>query len=150
MVSGAAPGHGAPGHSAVSGEETERGDAVVQEYASGLPRIFGMLVVIWQLALLIQIISYRHEYRQLWAAFAVWFGLVGVAFWLVPRTRAGGLSRRDSAIAIALAIFAVCMLGWEHRLRGAESSVDWSVFGTSWLLALVAVSRPAWEWICGG
>ncbi len=149
MVSGAAPGHGAPGHSAVSGEETERGDAVVLEYASGLPRIFGMLVVIWQLALLIQIISYRHEYRQLWAAFAVWLGLVGVAFWLVPRTRAGGLTRRDSAIAIALAIFAVCMLGWEHRLRGAETSVDWSVFGTSWLLALVAVSRPAWEWICG-
>jgi hypothetical protein len=149
MVSGGVSDYGAPGQSAVSGEEAERGDAVVQEYASGLPRIFGMLVAIWQLALLIQIISYRHEYRQLWAAFAVWFGLVGVAFWLVPRTRAGGLSRRDAAVAIVVAIVAVCMLGWEHKLRGAEGSVDWSVFGSSWLLALVAVSRPAWEWVSG-
>jgi hypothetical protein len=149
MVSGVVPGHGALGHSAVSGAEAERGDAVVQEYASGLPRIFGMIVVIWQLTLLIQIISYRYAYRQAWAAFAVWFGLVAVAFWLVPRTRAGGLTRRDSAIAIVAVIFAVCMLGWEHRLRGAEGSVDWSVFGTSWLLALVAVSRPAWEWVSG-
>jgi len=149
MVSGGVSDYGAPGQSAVSGEEAERGDAVVQEYASGLPRIFGMLVAIWQLALLIQIISYRHEYRQLWAAFAVWFGLVGVAFWLVPRTRAGGLSRRDAAVAIVAAIVAVCMLGWEHKLRGAEGSVDWSVFGSSWLLALVAVSRPAWEWVSG-
>lgn len=149
MVSGGVSDYGAPGQSAVSGEEAERGDAVVQEYASGLPRIFGMLVAIWQLALLIQIISYRHEYRQLWAAFAVWFGLVGVAFWLVPRTRAGGLTRRDAAVAIVAAIVAVCMLGWEHKLRGAEGSVDWSVFGSSWLLALVAVSRPAWEWVSG-
>jgi hypothetical protein len=149
MVSGGVSDYGAPGQSAVSGEEAERGDAVVQEYASGLPRIFGMLVAIWQLALLIQIIGYRHEYRQLWAAFAVWFGLVGVAFWLVPRTRAGGLTRRDAAVAIVAAIVAVCMLGWEHKLRGAEGSVDWSVFGSSWLLALVAVSRPAWEWVSG-
>jgi hypothetical protein len=27
--------------------------------------------------------------------------------------------------------------------------VDWSVVGTGWLLALVAVSRPTWEWVCG-
>jgi hypothetical protein len=146
---GGVSGGGTSGGGVASGDGAERGEAVVQEYASGLPRIFGMLVAIWQLALLIQIISYRHEYRQLWAAFAVWFGLVGVAFWLVPRTRAGGLTRRDSAVAVVAAILAVCMLGWEHRLRGAAGSVDWSVFGSSWLLALVAVSRPAWEWVSG-
>jgi hypothetical protein len=27
--------------------------------------------------------------------------------------------------------------------------VDWSVFGTAWLLALVALSRPAWVWVSG-
>ena len=27
--------------------------------------------------------------------------------------------------------------------------MEWSVFGTSWLLALVAVSRPAWDWVSG-
>jgi hypothetical protein len=153
----AVPGNGAaPGDvavrddAAVSGDGADRGDAVVRDaYVSGMPRIFGMLVAIWQLTLLIQIISYQSAYRQAWAAYLVWFGLVAVAFWLVPRTRAGGLSQRDAAIAIAAAIFAVCMLGWEHRLHGAPQSVDWSVFGSSWLLALVAVSRSAWEWICG-
>ena len=34
-------------------------------------------------------------------------------------------------------------------MHGAGGSVDWSVFGTAWLLALVALSRPAWEWVSG-
>jgi hypothetical protein len=37
-------------------------------------------------------------------------------------------------------------VGWERQAHG---SVDWSVVGTGWLLALVAVSRPAWTWITG-
>jgi hypothetical protein len=43
----------------------------------------------------------------------------------------------------------VALVGWERRLHGAGGPVDWSVVGSGWLLALVAVSRPPRAWICG-
>jgi hypothetical protein len=79
----------------------------------------------------------------------VWAGLVVAALWLIPRTRAGDLSGWDSACAIAVAVVAVALCGWASRMPGSVGSVDWAVFGTSWLIALVAVSRPAWEWAVG-
>jgi len=35
------------------------------------------------------------------------------------------------------------------RVHGDTGTVDWSVVGTAWLLAFVALSRPAWEWASG-
>jgi hypothetical protein len=43
----------------------------------------------------------------------------------------------------------VALVGWERRLHGASGPVDWSVTGSGWLLALVAISRPPRAWICG-
>jgi hypothetical protein len=125
------------------------GELVQKAYESGLPRMFGMLAAIWQLTLLIQVLSYSREYRQPAVAVAVWLGLVAAAVWLVPRSRAGGLTRSEAAVAVGVAVAAVALFGCAHRLHGAAGSVDWSIFGTSWLLALVAVSRPAWEWCSG-
>ena len=66
------------------------------------------------------------------------------------RTRARDLTGREAAFAIAIAVTAVSLCGWSDRVPGAVGSVEWSIFGTRcWLLALVAVSRPAWEWVSG-
>jgi hypothetical protein len=80
---------------------------------------------------------------------AVWLGLLVAAVWLLPRARAGRLGGRDAAAAIAVAVAAVALVGWERRLH-ATGAVDWSVVGTGWLPALVALCRPAWECLTGG
>lgn len=125
-------------------------DGLVRDaYESELPRVLGMLAVIWQLAFGIQVVVYLHEYREPLVPLVVWAGLAVTARWIIPRTRAGELSGRDSFVAIAVAVVAVSLCGWAGRSPGGVESVDWSVFGTSWLLAIVAVSRPAWEWVGG-
>jgi hypothetical protein len=125
-------------------------DGVVEAaYESELPRVLGMLAAIWQLTLLIQVLGYLREYREPAVPVLVWLGLVAAALWLVPQTRAGDVTGREAAFAIAIAVTAVSLCGWADRVPNAVGSVEWSVFGTSWLLALVAVSRPAWEWVSG-
>jgi hypothetical protein len=128
---------------------TSRDEVVEDAYESELPRVLGMLAAIWQLTLLIQVLGYLHEYRNPVVPVVVWLGLVAAALWLIPRTRAGYLTGREAAIAIAIAVTAVSLFDLADRAQGAPGSVDWSIFGTSWLLALVAVSRPAWEWVSG-
>jgi hypothetical protein len=123
--------------SAVAGQESE------------LPRIAATVAAIWQLTLLIQVLAYLPDYRQPAVPVAVWLGMLAAAAWLVPRARAGGLDGRQAAAAIAVAVAAVAAVGWERRSHGAGGTVDWSVLGTGWLLALVAVSRPAWVWVSG-
>lgn len=125
-------------------------DGLVRDaYESELPRVLGMVAAIWQLAFGIQVVGYLHEYREPLVPLVVWAGLIATARWLVPHTGKGELSGRDSAAAIAIAVAAVSLCAWAGRSPGGVESVDWSVFGTSWLLAIVAVSRPAWEWACG-
>ncbi|HMD93798.1 MAG TPA: hypothetical protein VKG80_14265, partial [Trebonia sp.] len=125
-------------------------DVLVQDaYESELPRVLGMLAAIWQLTLFVQIVLYLREYRDPAVPVLAWTGLALAAWWLIPRTRAGDVTGREAACAVAIAVAAVSLCGWADRLPGAVGSVDWSVFGTSWLLALVAVGRPAWEWVSG-
>lgn len=126
-----------------------RDAAVRGVYESEMPRVAGAVAVIWQLALLLQVFAYLGDFRQPVVPVAVWLGMLVAAAWLVPRARSGGLTGREAAIAVAVAAVAVLLVGMERRAHGATGSVDWSVVGTGWLLALVAASRPAWEWICG-
>ncbi|MGE5290473.1 MAG: hypothetical protein ACM3ML_25450 [Micromonosporaceae bacterium] len=124
---------------------------IVQDaYDSELPRMAGVVAVIWQLTLLLQVLVYLRDFRQPLVPVAVWLGMLAAAAWLVPRVRAaGGLTGAEATAAVAIAAVAVLVVGLERRGHGATGSVDWSVVGTGWLLALVAVSRPAWEWILG-
>jgi hypothetical protein len=125
-------------------------DTVVREACeSGLPRMAGTVAVVWQLTLLLPVLIYLPAYRQPAVPVAVWLGMLAAAGWLVPRARAGGLTGAEAAVAVAVAVVAVILVGWERRAHGATGSVDWSVFGTAWLLALVALSRPARVWLSG-
>jgi hypothetical protein len=124
-------------------------DAVVRDaYESGLPRTVAVVAAIWQLTTLFQVLAYLPDFRQHAVVVGVWLGLLAAAVWLVPRAWAGGLSAREGAAAVLIAIVAVGLVGWERR-AGAPGSVDWSVVGSGWLLALVALSRPAWLWVSG-
>jgi signal transduction histidine kinase len=115
---------------------------------SELPRTIGTVAWVWQFALLLQVLIDLPDYRHPAVPLAVWLGLVAAAAWLVPRARARGLTTAQSAVAIAVAMTAVALVGWD-RAQGATGTVDWSVFGTGWVLMLVAVSRPAWAWVTG-
>jgi hypothetical protein len=116
---------------------------------SELFRAVALVAAVWQVTVLIQVVIYTGAFRYPALPFAVWLGLLGAAIWLLPRAGARGLSGAESAGAIAIAVAAVAVVGWDRRLHGAAGTVDWSVIGTAWLLAIVAVSRPAWEWISG-
>ncbi len=115
---------------------------------SELPRTIGTVAWVWQLALLLQVLIDLPGYRHPAVPLAVWLGLVAAAAWLMPRARPRGLTTAQSAVAIAVAMTAVALVGWD-RAQGATGTVDWSVFGTAWLLMLVAVSRPARVWVTG-
>jgi signal transduction histidine kinase len=148
------PGTGEPGPGTASGGPDPRPPlespaAVIRAaYSNELPRVAGTVAGIWQLTLLIQVLVYLRDYRQAAIPVAVWLGMLAAAGWLVPRARAGGLSARQAAFAVAVAVAAVVLVGWD-RLHGAAGTVDWSVVGTGWLLALVAISRPVWVWATG-
>jgi Histidine kinase-like ATPase domain len=116
---------------------------------SEIPRMAGMVAAVWQVTLLIPVLIYLRDYRQPAVPVAVWLGLLAAAAWLVPRVRAGGLNGPQAAAAMAIALGAVILVGWDRRTHGATGAVDWSVFGTAWLLALVVLSRPAWVWVSG-
>ena len=118
-------------------------------WESDIPRVAGLVAAVWQLTLLIPVVIYARDYRQPAVPIAVWLAMLVAAAWLVPRARAGGLTGPEAAAAIAIAIGAVTLVGWDRRIQGATGSVDWSVYGTAWLLALVVLSRPAWVWACG-
>jgi hypothetical protein len=116
---------------------------------SELSRAVALVAAVWQVTVLIQVIVYAGAFRNPVLPFVVWLGLLGAAVWLLPRAGARGLTGAESAGAIAIAVAAVAAVGWDRRLHGAAGTVDWSVVGTAWLLAIVAVGRPAWEWISG-
>ena len=106
------------------------------------------VAVVWQLTTLIQVLAYEHDFRQPAIPAVAWLAMLIAAVWLVPRARAGRFRGQEAAIAIGVAVAAVALVGWDRRVN-ASGSVDWSVAGTAWLLALVALCRPAWEWATG-
>jgi hypothetical protein len=119
----------------------------------GVHRMVGVLAVVFPLAGLIQVLANLRDYRQPAVAVAVWLLMFPVAVWLVPRTRArdpaGGLTRAEAVAAILIAVAAVAAIGWEYRMPDPSGGVDLAVLGTSWLLAIVALSCPASVWVPG-
>ena len=98
-------------------------DVVLRDtYESGLPRAIAVVAAIWQLTLLLQVLAYLPDFRQHAVVVGVWVGLLAAAVWLVPRAWAGGLSAREGAAAVLIAIVAVALVGWERRAHGAPGS----------------------------
>jgi hypothetical protein len=116
---------------------------------SGVARMITVMAVIMPAVGLMQTLANVGDYRQPAVAVAVWVALFGVAAWLLPRARPDGLTARDAALAVLIAVAAVTAIGWEHRPPRGSGSVDLAILGTAWLLALVALSQPAWTWILG-
>jgi hypothetical protein len=114
---------------------------------SGLARLIGALAVMTPVTGLFQTLVSMSDYRQPVVTIAVWAGLLAGAAWLLPRARLERLARGKAAAAVLIAVTAVTVIGWEHRPHPGSGGVDLAVFGTVWLLALVALSYPAWTWI---
>ncbi len=123
-------------------------DEVIRDAAqSWIPRMVGAVAAILPITLLIQVLVNLHDYRQPAVPVAVWLGVLAVAAWLVPRARAGGITGAEAVVAVVVSVAAVVLVGWARR--GTAGTVDWSVLGTIWALALVVLSRPAWTWVPG-
>lgn len=128
---------------------TTRDELVRDTAESGIPRVVGAVAALLPLTLLVQTLVHLGDYRQPAVPVLVWLGILAAAAWLVPRSRAGGLTGREAMLAIAGAVAAVVLVGLERRPSLAGGTVHWSILGTIWLLALVALSRPAWTWVSG-
>jgi hypothetical protein len=109
----------------------------------------GAVAAILPFTLLVQALVHPGNYRQPAVPALVWLATLAAAAWLVPRSRAGGLTGRQAIVAIAGAVAAVAVVGVERRASAAAGTVNWSILGTIWVLALVALSRPAWTWVSG-
>jgi hypothetical protein len=123
-------------------------DEVIRDAAeSWIPRMVGAVAAVLPVTLLVQVLADPGDYRQPAVPAAVWLGMLAAATWLVPRARAGGLTVAEAAVAVVAAVAAVVLVGWERRAHGTAGTVDWSILGTAWALALVVLSRPAWAWV---
>jgi len=123
---------------------------VVRDTAEfGLRRMVGAMAAILPLAALIQMLANRSDYRHPAVAAGIWLAVFAAGGWLRPRMRRGGLTLGEAAAGIAIAVAAVAVIGWEHRAHDPAESVDLAIFGTVWLLALVALSQPARVWAPG-
>jgi hypothetical protein len=125
------------------------GGAVAVGTESAAPLFVGALAVILPVGMLVQTLATLGAYRQPLTAVAVWLGMLLAAAWLVPRALAWGLSRPEALAAIAVAVAAVTIIGLDRRVHPAAGTLDWTILGTVWLLALVALSRSAWLWVPG-
>jgi hypothetical protein len=125
-------------------------DTVVQDgYDAELFRMAAVLAAVWQLGSLVQVLVALGSYQRPAVSVAVWLGLLAAAAWLVPKARSGGLTGPQAVAALAVAVAAVAVLGWDREAGKALGTSDWAVFGTGWLLVLVALSRPARVWVPG-
>jgi hypothetical protein len=114
---------------------------------AGLTSLLRALALVLPSLALLQVLADARDYRQPVVAVLVWLAVLGAGSWLVPRSRAGGLSTRETAAAIAIAAAAVAAIGAVHRAHGDPGNVNLAVLGTAWLLALVVMSHSARVWI---
>lgn len=113
----------------------------------GLARLVRMLAVALPSVALIQALADARDYRRPAVAIAAWLAVLAVGAWLVRRPRTCGLARRETAVAVAVAVAAVAATGAAHRAHGDPGSVDLAILGTAGLLLLVAMSHPLRVWV---
>ncbi len=123
--------------------------AVAEAAESAAPRFAGVLSVILPAALLVQAVASQGDYLQPVVPVLVWLGVLAAAGWLVPRACSRGLGPVEALAAIGVAVVAVAAIGADHRAAASPVDVNWTILGTIWLLALVALNRPAWVWVPG-
>jgi hypothetical protein len=123
--------------------------AVQDVTEAAVPRFAAILVAVLQVGLLVQVLGELRDYRHPALPVLIWLSLLAAAWWLIPRVRAGGLTRGQAAVAVTVALAAVTAVGWDRRPHAPAGALDWSILGAVWLLALAAISRPAWEWVPG-
>ena len=114
---------------------------------AGLTSLLRALALVLPALALLQVLADARDYRQPVVAVLVWLAVLGAGSWLVPRSRAGGLTTGETAAAIAIAAAAVAAIGAVHRVHGDPGNVNLAVLGTVWLLALVVMSHSARVWI---
>ena len=142
MLTGAAPGEPHAGGGS-------RQAAVAEAAESAAPRFAGVLSVILPAGLLIQAVASPGDYLQPVVPVLVWLGVLAAAAWLVPRACCRGLRPAEALAGIGVAVAAVAAIGADDRAAVAPVDVNWTILGTIWLLALVALSRPARVWVPG-
>jgi hypothetical protein len=117
---------------------------------SAAPRFVGAAAIVLSAGLLVQAVVDHAEYRQPVVPVVVWLGMLAAAVWLLPRARTGELPTGHAAVAVLVAVAAVTAIGLDRRMTSAaDTTVDWTILGTVWLLALVALTSPAWLWVPG-
>jgi len=111
--------------------------------ASAVPRLVVALAVILPTGLLLQALVNHTEYRQPLVPVVVWLAMLAAAAWLVPRAFADRLSTADTVAAIAIAVVVVTAIGLDRTPHVTPMTVDWTILGVIWLLAILALSsRP--------
>ena len=110
---------------------------------AGLMRFIAALAVILPSLALVQTLANSRDYSQPATAIVVWLAVLGAGAWLVPRLRKGGLTARETAAAILIAVTAVAVTGVAHQVHGAQGGVDLAILGTVWLLVLIVMSHSA-------
>ena len=130
-------------------EPTTPHRAVAAATESAAPRLVGAIAIVLPVGLLIQALADHDDYHHPVIPVLVWLGMLAAAVWLVPRQRSGELTNVHVAIAVLVAVTAVTAIGLDRRLAGAAGNVDWTILGTIWLLAVIALSSPAWLWVPG-
>lgn len=123
--------------------------AVAEATESAAPRFVGAVAIALPAGLLVQALFDHASYRHPVVPVVVWLGMLAAAAWLLPRARTGDLSNAHAAVAIVMAVVAVTAIGLDRRDTGAAMSVDWTILGVVWLLALLALITPAWVWVPG-
>jgi hypothetical protein len=134
---------------AVPAEPATPHGAVAAATESAAPRLVGAIAIVLPAGLLIQALADHDDYHHPVIPVLVWLGMLAVAVWLVPRQRSGELTNAHVAVAVLVAVAAVTAIGLDRRLEGAAGNVDWTILGTIWLLAVIALSSPAWLWVPG-
>jgi hypothetical protein len=133
----------------VTGAAVAPQTAVAEATESAALRFAGVFAIVLPAGLLVQALVDHASYRHPVVPVVVWLGMLAAAAWLIPRARAGDVRTGQAVAAIAVAAVAVTAIDLDRRVHDAAMTVDWTVLGTAWLLALIALTAPAWLWVPG-